>query len=56
MNSVYEGFFEKYISFYVFEEARLIFYHGSKKRGADLFQNIDLVIQHYMDVQILQNL
>jgi len=46
------GLYEDYFTFFVFEDARLSFYHGVKKGFSDLhfFQDVDMTMQHYMSV------
>lgn len=45
------GLFENYFSFLVFEDIRLMFFHGVKRGFSDLqfFQDVDMTIQHYLD-------
>lgn len=49
---VFIGIFENYHSFFVFEDAQLIFYHGVRGGDSDIYfvQDIDLIIQHYMNI------
>jgi len=44
------GLFEYFFTFFVFEDSRLTFYHGTKKGFSDLnfFQNVDMIISHYL--------
>lgn len=45
------GLFDNYFCFLVFEERRLMFFHGVKRGFSDLqfFQDVDMTIQHYLD-------
>jgi Tfp pilus assembly PilM family ATPase len=45
------GLFENYFNFLVFEDIRLMFFHGVKRGFSDLqfFQDVDMTIQHYLD-------
>lgn len=44
------GLFEYFFTFFVFEDSRLTFYHGTKKGFSDLnfFQDVDMIISHYL--------
>ncbi|MBL0714198.1 MAG: hypothetical protein JJV98_10900, partial [Desulfosarcina sp.] len=45
------GLFDNYFNFLVFENVRLMFFHGVKRGFSDLqfFQDVDMTIQHYLD-------
>ena len=47
------GLFEYFFTFFVFEDARLTFYHGTKKGFSDLnfFQDVDMLMLHYLNVK-----
>ena len=44
------GLFEYFFTFFVFEDSKLIFYHGTKKGFSDLnfFQNVDMIMSYYL--------
>ncbi|MFH2066786.1 MAG: hypothetical protein ABIK15_16425 [Pseudomonadota bacterium] len=46
------GLYERFFTFFVFENSRLTFYHGIKKGFSDLhfFQDIDMTMQHYFNI------
>ena len=50
-NYAFLGLFDNYFNFLVFEDNRLMFFHGVKRGFSDLqfFQDVDLTIQHYLD-------
>lgn len=45
------GLYENYFTFLVFEDAKLKFFHGTKKGFSDLyfFKDIDMTMQHFMN-------
>ncbi len=49
--SAFLGLFDNYFNFLVFEDTRLMFFHGVKRGFSDLqfFQDVDMTIQHYLD-------
>jgi hypothetical protein len=49
--SAFLGLFDNYFNFLVFEDIRLMFFHGVKRGFSDLqfFQDVDMTIQHYLD-------
>ena len=46
------GLFEYFFTFFVFEDSRLTFYHGTKKGFSNLnfFQDVDIIISHYSSI------
>lgn len=46
----YLGLFENFFCLFVFEDARLTFYHGVKRGFSNLhfFQDVDMTMQHYL--------
>jgi Tfp pilus assembly PilM family ATPase len=46
------GLYEKFFTFFVFENGGLAFYHGVKKGFSDLhfFQDVDMTMQHYFNI------
>lgn len=45
------GLFENYFNFMVFDNRRLVFFHGVKRGFSDLqfFQSVDMTLKHYLD-------
>ncbi len=48
----YLGLFENYFAFFVFEDAMLKFYHGTKKGFSNLnfVQDVDMIMRHYINI------
>lgn len=46
------GLYEKFFTFFVFENGELVFYHGVKKGFSDLhfFQDVDMTMKHYFNI------
>ena len=46
------GLYEKFFTFFVFENGGLTFYHGVKKGFSDIhfFQDVDMTMQHYFNL------